>query len=75
MGGIGPNPETVVTTARSVGTGTRKGKGGEMESIERAGREEAGGINDASSIAYWCRAEPHRPFSIPSVEERVPRQG
>lgn len=67
--------ETAVTRARSVGTGTPKGKGGEMESIEKVGREEDGGINDASSITCWCQAEPHRPFSMQSVEKRVPRQG
>ena len=28
---------------------------------------------DYSSVAYWYYAEPHKPFSIPPVEERIPR--
>jgi hypothetical protein len=30
--------------------------------------------DDVSSVAYWYQAEPHKPFSIPPVAERVPRQ-
>ena len=29
--------------------------------------------DDDSSVAYWYQAEPHRPFSILPVEQRVPR--
>ncbi|MGI8908970.1 MAG: glycoside hydrolase family 172 protein [Rubrobacteraceae bacterium] len=29
--------------------------------------------DDLSSVAYWYQTEPHRPFSISPVEERVPR--
>lgn len=72
VGRIGPNSRTAVMDARSVGTDTRKGKDGEME---RVGKDEAGGMNDVSSVAYWYQAEPHRTFSIPSVGERVTRQG
>jgi hypothetical protein len=28
--------------------------------------------DDYSSVGYWYQAEPHRAFSIPPVEERVP---
>jgi hypothetical protein len=31
--------------------------------------------DDVSSVAYWYQAEPHRPFYIPPVGDRVPRQG
>jgi Protein of unknown function (DUF2961) len=31
--------------------------------------------DDLSSVAYWYQAEPHRPFSIPPVSQRVPEQG
>jgi hypothetical protein len=31
--------------------------------------------DDLSSVAYWYQAEPHRPFSIPPVGQRVPGQG
>src|SRR5215212_10236988 len=31
--------------------------------------------DDYSSVAYWYQAEPHRPFSILPVRQRVPRQG
>ena len=31
--------------------------------------------DDFSSVAYWYQVEPHRPFSILPVRERVPRQG
>ena len=27
--------------------------------------------DDYSSVAYWYQAEPHKPFSIPPVEERI----
>jgi hypothetical protein len=30
--------------------------------------------DDYSSVAYWYQAEPHSPFSILPVEQRVPRQ-
>jgi hypothetical protein len=29
--------------------------------------------DDYSSVAYWYQTEPHRSFSIPPVEQRVPR--
>ncbi|RZS32826.1 DUF2961 family protein [Herbihabitans rhizosphaerae] len=29
--------------------------------------------DDYSSVAYWYQSEPHRPFSIPPVEDRIPR--
>ena len=29
--------------------------------------------DDYSSVAYWYQSEPHRSFSIPPVEQRVPR--
>lgn len=28
--------------------------------------------DDYSSVAYWYQAEPHRPFSIMPVEQRIP---
>ena len=31
--------------------------------------------DDYSSVAYWYQAEPHKPFSILPVEQRVPRPG
>ncbi len=29
--------------------------------------------DDYSSVAYWYQTEPHKPFSIPPVDERIPR--
>jgi hypothetical protein len=31
--------------------------------------------DDYSSVAYWYQREPHKPFTIPPVEERLPRAG
>jgi hypothetical protein len=29
--------------------------------------------DDYSSVAYWYQTEPHKLFSIPPVDERLPR--
>ena len=31
--------------------------------------------DDYSSTAYWYQTEPHKPFRLPAVAERLPRQG
>jgi transposase len=31
--------------------------------------------DDFSSVAYWYQVEPHRPFPISPVRQRIPRQG
>lgn len=31
--------------------------------------------DDYSSVAYWYQSEPHRPFGIPEVAQRLPRAG
>ncbi|MBE9376162.1 DUF2961 domain-containing protein [Saccharopolyspora sp. HNM0983] len=31
--------------------------------------------DDFSSVAYWYQQEPHRPFTLPAVHERVPHPG
>ncbi|MBD3177100.1 MAG: DUF2961 domain-containing protein, partial [Armatimonadia bacterium] len=30
--------------------------------------------DDYSSVAYWYQTEPHKPFDLPPVEERIPRE-
>jgi hypothetical protein len=29
--------------------------------------------DDYSSVAYWYQQEPHKPFTISAVDQRVPR--